>query len=573
MTGTPEPTTTNVMLPSYDINKMLNITTNWSTTTLIYDTEKYLQELNARFASVILPAIVVLASLMVIGIIGNVIVLYVYCRRMKTGTITRYIQGLAIFDLLSCCLAIPGEIIDITNNYTFISSSTLGEIIDMTNNYTFGSNPLCQIVRTVNLLCTMASGSILIVVAIDRYKRICYPLGKQITPRCALYIMVACSSLACLFSLPTAVIFGARTVTTNITFINGSDCSVNDRFVNTVIPLLYNGSQMFLFLVGAIILIVLYSIIARRIFQHAEGRQRRRSGGNFGRTRRRIWSISYCSSPSVTPESGQDDNVSHHNWRSEIRHDAKKKFITKCYFCTGRPENSETSKDVHSTSHVEKDVHFTSHKDDQIASDLCCKRSNSHNDCHAIKPNHFPPFTFPTKVSPSTEDVQDSNNDDTSKELDDGRRTHSLPNKFRLRAWEVNVSPTDVDLTPPPTPIEEQNNQHRWLLSSASSGQTSPEVNEGRSPESRDVKLDKVCHDGKSSQAAFCFTFQNLNQLNGNTNLNQLNGNKNFNGNGVFAAEESYVSRRKHSALFEKHATKTEQGNPMESSLTTQSRS
>ncbi|XP_059155158.1 uncharacterized protein LOC131940492 isoform X2 [Physella acuta] len=180
------------------------------------ESEMYLNSLNNHFMVIVLPAIVVLGILMLIGGVGNSLVLYVYTWKKNCGTITRFIQALAMFDLLSCCIAIPGE------------------IIDMTNNYTFGRNIFCQSVRTLNLFCTVGSGCTLVVVAID-------------------------------------------------------------RFAGTFFPLIYNGFQMTLFIIGALILIILYSIIARRIIYQAR-RQQRRHSFNFG-----VYfgsgSNSMCSSP------------------------------------------------------------------------------------------------------------------------------------------------------------------------------------------------------------------------------------------------------------------------------------
>ncbi|GFS03055.1 cholecystokinin receptor [Elysia marginata] len=224
--------------------------------------DDYLAELDSRFAEILFPATFFLGVLMVAGAVGNAAVLYVYtCRaRGQGGTVTRFIQALAVFDLLSCCLAIPGE------------------ILDMRNNYTFGRSPLCKMVRTINLFCTLTSGITLIVVAIDRYKRICCPLKKQISPRGAAIIVFLASVMAAVLSSPTAVIYGSRSVGTGHPTVKGSDCSIGDRYVNTPIPLIYNGVQMLLFTIGFFILLVLYVFIARRIWQHEHQRlQRRRS--------------------------------------------------------------------------------------------------------------------------------------------------------------------------------------------------------------------------------------------------------------------------------------------------------
>ena len=54
-------------------------------------------------------------------------VLYIYNRQLRKGTIRWFVQALAVFDLLSCLVAIPAE------------------IIDMRSNYTFGASPMCKV--------------------------------------------------------------------------------------------------------------------------------------------------------------------------------------------------------------------------------------------------------------------------------------------------------------------------------------------------------------------------------------------------------------------------------------------
>ena len=49
---------------------------------------------------------------------------------------------------------------------------------------------LLQVLRTVSMFCTVASGVTLMVVAVERYKRICTPLRKQISPRGAQVVYI-----------------------------------------------------------------------------------------------------------------------------------------------------------------------------------------------------------------------------------------------------------------------------------------------------------------------------------------------------------------------------------------------
>ncbi|BFZ05799.1 hypothetical protein BsWGS_08838 [Bradybaena similaris] len=239
--------------------------------------EEYLDYLNTSFADRLLPAVVVLAVLMSMGVVGNILVLFMYTCKSKRGTVTLFIQALAVFDLLSCCVAIPGE------------------IIDMTNNYTFGSHSLCKIMRTVNLFCTVSSGTTLVVVAIDRYKRICCPLKRQITLKGATIVICICAISSLAISLPTAIFYGSRSISTDLTSVNGTDCSISDQFANTVFPIAYNSLQMFLFLVGAVTMIVLYSLIGSKVCHHVSQQQVRRKSICVSRSRFSPGGASVCS--------------------------------------------------------------------------------------------------------------------------------------------------------------------------------------------------------------------------------------------------------------------------------------
>lgn len=82
-----------------------------------------LEEINDEIALTLLPAMLVLAILMVVGICGNSLVVYVFCFKMKSGTQNVLIVCLAVFDLLSCTLSIPNEITDMRYFYTFPSEA------------------------------------------------------------------------------------------------------------------------------------------------------------------------------------------------------------------------------------------------------------------------------------------------------------------------------------------------------------------------------------------------------------------------------------------------------------------
>ncbi|XP_046362211.2 muscarinic acetylcholine receptor M1-like [Haliotis rufescens] len=214
------------------------------------DYGRYLQSLNDSFARLMLPAISYLSVLMVFGIIGNILVLYIYVRKLKHNTTRSFVLALASFDLLGCTVAIPGEIIDLMHNYTF------------------GSYIACNLLRTVNSFSSFASGFTLFVVAVDRYKMICNPLGNQISTKSANLVLLGCCLVSMGLSAPAALLYGSRAVPTGYSWVNGSDCSTKDRFIGTLFPLIYNGVQFLFFVIGALGLMSLYSHIGRRIWRH-----------------------------------------------------------------------------------------------------------------------------------------------------------------------------------------------------------------------------------------------------------------------------------------------------------------
>ncbi|XP_046563331.1 orexin receptor type 2-like [Haliotis rubra] len=197
-----------------------------------------------------------LAILMIVGCIGNALVFYVYHVKMKRNTTRVYILSVAAFDLLNCVVCIPHE------------------IADMRYNYTFGRYALCKVVRVFIVFSSFGSGFILLVVAVDRYRRVCRPFQKQMSTRTARVAVTICTVLSFFISLPAYVIFGSRTVPLDIVNINGSDCSISDEYVDSPFPRLYNGVHFSIFVPSMLFLIVIYSLIRRQVIKQRRFRSK-----------------------------------------------------------------------------------------------------------------------------------------------------------------------------------------------------------------------------------------------------------------------------------------------------------
>ncbi|XP_046580944.1 uncharacterized protein LOC124288468 [Haliotis rubra] len=156
--------------------------------------------------------------------------------------------------------------------------------------------------RVIMAFVSYASGSILLAVAVDRYRKICRPFQRQATWLDAKVTIAVCSVMSLIVALPVAVIYGVRTVTTNNIHINGSDCSISDDYSGTPYPSIYNGAQFFIFVAATLCLLVLYSLIWRQV-------ARRRTFFNKNRTRQNPEQQLHKSIVSFTVQSHAPENT------------------------------------------------------------------------------------------------------------------------------------------------------------------------------------------------------------------------------------------------------------------------
>ena len=128
----------------------------------INTTKKTLDEWNQELVDIQMPFTVVLIVYLILGILGNSIVIYIYFVKFKKYSDSRFfIPVLAVIDMVACVVNCAGNITDklLPVNY----HSEIG----------------CKIQRYLCLSTTIVSMLILLLIAIDRYLKICRPLGRQ----------------------------------------------------------------------------------------------------------------------------------------------------------------------------------------------------------------------------------------------------------------------------------------------------------------------------------------------------------------------------------------------------------
>jgi len=123
-----------------------------------------IEELNFHYVNVFIPNIVWSLICFVIGIVGNVIIILVYIFKMKNYSEERYfIPILALFDLCA------------------IIFTTIYFILDYVYFVNFQSSIICKLITFSTYSWTAISGNILLVIGVQRYLKICKPLGTQMT--------------------------------------------------------------------------------------------------------------------------------------------------------------------------------------------------------------------------------------------------------------------------------------------------------------------------------------------------------------------------------------------------------
>ncbi|KAI8776534.1 octopamine receptor [Biomphalaria glabrata] len=204
---------------------------------------------NDEIARTLLPVMLFLASLGLIGLIGNSLVCYIFARKFSRGSQNFLVICLAVFDLHTCLLTLPYEIIDL-RFYAF---------------YVFDSDYICKVFKFVNVFCNLGSILTLVIIAVDRYRKVCKPFTRQLRLGQIQLIFVSVLLVSIGYSTPCFFLYGYRTF--NSSLVNGTlsrECSTPDG-VSTLYPTIYNGFLLLNFIVITTALTCMYHGILKEV--------------------------------------------------------------------------------------------------------------------------------------------------------------------------------------------------------------------------------------------------------------------------------------------------------------------
>ncbi|BFZ11281.1 hypothetical protein BsWGS_14320 [Bradybaena similaris] len=209
-----------------------------------------LMSINKQKAALLVPAIIYAAMLLVIGVIGNPIAIYIYGWKWQSTTTRVFLFWLAIIDLINCIITMPTEIYAMSNFYYFPNAG------------------FCRMSRFITYVINNTSAAVFIVIAIDRYIRICHP-HKQAISVCG--AQIACFLSAFIgfgVSWPALVLYGSKKVpipssSNKKGYIYAVICDVKNEMDHTPFPFAFFIYLWCAFCVCILILSVLYICIGR----------------------------------------------------------------------------------------------------------------------------------------------------------------------------------------------------------------------------------------------------------------------------------------------------------------------
>lgn len=215
-----------------------------------------LEQLNTRYATALLPLTIAIGFFIFLGVIGNVLTLFVFSwsRVYHSNNFTVFVIAFAVIDLTTCITLLPAEMI--THRYYF----------------TFQDEGLCKAKCFFTVFGASASCLALLVISADRYRQVVQPMKMQLTAKLAmilLFIVVFVFSIV--LAVPGTVMCGIHN--TNKTNIYGESteihiCETSDQYRKSVWRMLYKYVLIILQLGMSLTYIILYAFVMQEACKH-----------------------------------------------------------------------------------------------------------------------------------------------------------------------------------------------------------------------------------------------------------------------------------------------------------------
>ncbi|KAL4218160.1 hypothetical protein ACF0H5_022896 [Mactra antiquata] len=215
--------------------------------------ERILETENALEVERLIPLIVYLVVISVTGLIGNGLVCYIYLPQENTSSTRWFIFYLAVVDLIICLTVVPLEIATLFYQYNFRNLAW------------------CKCSAFVNVWSLLSLALVLVIIAIDRYRKVCKPHGCQLNVVKSKILSVVVVFIALLISIPAILIYEIHELKFQHLMdrgIIGSECTFKTNEDGFSLNYVYIGFGMILFVSSLVTICVLYCCIGVVIKRH-----------------------------------------------------------------------------------------------------------------------------------------------------------------------------------------------------------------------------------------------------------------------------------------------------------------
>ena len=209
------------------------------------------EELNNKMVASVLPVTIFIGLETVLGFCGNILVLYVFLFRYHKCNFKYFVLCLACIDVVSTLTTMPGEII--THEFWYVYPYPI----------------VCKIKSFFNVSTVCGSAFCLLLIAVDRFRKLCRPLQWQLKPKTALVLCFVLLVISCIIALPVAVLWGTHSYQESYKGyeVTVTVCEKDAKYLHTEYPLIYATVVEIIISSVMVGLFILYIFVCRKLLR------------------------------------------------------------------------------------------------------------------------------------------------------------------------------------------------------------------------------------------------------------------------------------------------------------------
>lgn len=229
---------------------------SWIKTKYGLNENSTMSDVNLAFRDWNMGALVLISVIILPGILGNSLVMAIFYREFKKSAYRTFVLWLAVLDLAGCLLVMPYLLVNIVTP------------VSMDNEV------VCKVGRFLSYVIMMTSHFILVVIAVDRYRKICKPHSFQIaqsqTSRCCLGMLI----FSLILSIPAVILYGNSSLDIGIPGLKATRCFTADKYKDSPAHLIYYIVINVLGAMVTLLISVLYFQVIRKIRKQFQENER-----------------------------------------------------------------------------------------------------------------------------------------------------------------------------------------------------------------------------------------------------------------------------------------------------------